>query len=100
MAASTDSDCMRLMQSAQFSHGAEGVPAAGTTLTLGRIEAAFHIGLMIRWLAFNDTWLAQEGDIHTGSRAYAPNAVAQPFSLIRTISGLLPLAGEEMRNRF
>lgn len=60
IAASTDHDCMRLMGGAQFSKSRLGVPVAGTGLRLGPIEAAFHIGSMIRWLEFNDTWLAQE----------------------------------------
>ncbi|MBF0314490.1 MAG: bifunctional 2-methylcitrate dehydratase/aconitate hydratase [Oligoflexia bacterium] len=38
-------------------HGAR-VP--GTQFTLDPIEAAFNIGTMIRWLDFNDTWLASE----------------------------------------
>ncbi len=38
-------------------HGAK-VP--GTNFQLGPIEAAFNIGAMIRWLDFNDTWLAAE----------------------------------------
>ncbi|UZH04308.1 bifunctional 2-methylcitrate dehydratase/aconitate hydratase [Pantoea anthophila] len=60
IAASSDSDCMRLMRGAQFSRHSEGVPVAGTALRLGPVEAAFHLGSMIRWLEFNDTWLAQE----------------------------------------
>lgn len=60
IAASTDHDCMRLMGSAQFSKSSLGVPVVGTALRLGPIEAAFHLGSMVRWLEFNDTWLAQE----------------------------------------
>ncbi|WP_186102108.1 bifunctional 2-methylcitrate dehydratase/aconitate hydratase [Burkholderia gladioli] len=60
IAASTDHDCTRLMAGAQFSKSSRGVPVTGTALRLGPIEAAFHIGSMIRWLEFNDTWLAQE----------------------------------------
>lgn len=60
IAASTDADCSRLMRSVQFSKNHQGVPVMGTALRLGPIEAAFQIGSMIRWLEFNDTWLAQE----------------------------------------
>ncbi|AYA06690.1 bifunctional 2-methylcitrate dehydratase/aconitate hydratase [Rahnella aquatilis] len=60
IAASADHDCLKLMGSAQFSKSQAGVPVVGTGLRLGPIEAAFHIGSMIRWLEFNDTWLAQE----------------------------------------
>ena len=38
-------------------HGAK-VP--GTTYQLDPVQAAFNIGAMIRWLDFNDTWLAAE----------------------------------------
>lgn len=38
-------------------HGAK-VP--GTQFQLDPIQAAFNIGTMIRWLDFNDTWLAAE----------------------------------------
>src|SRR5580765_1043971 len=38
-------------------HGAR-VP--GTSFQLDPVQAAFNIGAMIRWLDFNDTWLAAE----------------------------------------
>ncbi|AUA59500.1 2-methylcitrate dehydratase [Achromobacter spanius] len=38
-------------------HGAK-VP--GTSFQLDPVQAAFNIGTMIRWLDFNDTWLAAE----------------------------------------
>lgn len=38
----------------------EGIPIPGTRYIADPITAAFNIGLMIRWLDFNDTWLAQE----------------------------------------
>ncbi|MBI5448387.1 MAG: bifunctional 2-methylcitrate dehydratase/aconitate hydratase [Gammaproteobacteria bacterium] len=38
----------------------EGVPVPGTSYRLDPILAAFNIGTMIRWLDFNDTWLAKE----------------------------------------
>lgn len=38
-------------------HGAK-VP--GTSFELDPVQAAFNIGAMIRWLDFNDTWLAAE----------------------------------------
>lgn len=37
-----------------------GVPVPGTDYMLDPVEAAFNIGVMIRWLDFNDTWLAAE----------------------------------------
>jgi 2-methylcitrate dehydratase len=37
-----------------------GAKVPGTSFTLDPIRAAFNIGTMIRWLDFNDTWLAAE----------------------------------------
>ena len=37
-----------------------GVPIPGLNHTLEPVQAAFNIGAMIRWLDFNDTWLAAE----------------------------------------
>jgi 2-methylcitrate dehydratase len=37
-----------------------GAKVPGTSFQLDPILAAFNIGAMIRWLDFNDTWLAAE----------------------------------------
>ena len=37
-----------------------GVPIPGTAYCLDPVQAAFNMGTMIRWLDFNDTWLAAE----------------------------------------
>jgi len=37
-----------------------GVRVPGTRFELDPVQAAFNIGTMIRWLDFNDTWLAAE----------------------------------------
>jgi 2-methylcitrate dehydratase len=37
-----------------------GVKVPGTKYQLDPVQAAFNIGAMIRWLDFNDTWLAAE----------------------------------------
>jgi 2-methylcitrate dehydratase len=37
-----------------------GVPVFGTKYKLDPVTAAFNIGCMIRWLDYNDTWLAAE----------------------------------------
>jgi 2-methylcitrate dehydratase len=39
---------------------ANGAKVPGTTYQLDPVQAAFNIGTMIRWLDFNDTWLAAE----------------------------------------
>jgi 2-methylcitrate dehydratase len=39
---------------------ANGVKVPGTNYELDPVQGAFNIGAMIRWLDFNDTWLAAE----------------------------------------
>src|SRR6202035_3163974 len=39
---------------------AGGARVPGTSYELDPVQAAFNIGAMIRWLDFNDTWLAAE----------------------------------------
>src|SRR3954471_12513123 len=39
---------------------AGGAKVPGTNYQLDPVQAAFNIGTMIRWLDFNDTWLAAE----------------------------------------
>jgi 2-methylcitrate dehydratase len=44
-------------------HGTQvpnGARVPGTNFVLDPVQAAFNIGAMIRWLDFNDTWLAAE----------------------------------------
>jgi 2-methylcitrate dehydratase len=63
-------------------HGAK-VP--GTSFVLDPVQAAFNIGTMIRWLDFNDTWLAAEwghpsdnlGGILATADWLSRNAIAQ-----------------------
>src|SRR5688500_18139662 len=38
----------------------DGAKIPGTRFQLDPVQAAFNIGTMIRWLDFNDTWLAAE----------------------------------------
>jgi 2-methylcitrate dehydratase len=38
----------------------EGARVPGTQFQLDPVQAAFNLGAMIRWLDFNDTWLAAE----------------------------------------
>jgi 2-methylcitrate dehydratase len=40
---------------------AGGARVPGTSYELDPVNAAFNIGAMIRWLDFNDTWLAPIG---------------------------------------
>jgi len=41
-----------------------GAKVPCTQFQLDPIQAAFSIGALIRWLDFNDTWLAAEWGIH------------------------------------
>ena len=41
-----------------------GVKVPGTNFELDPVQGAFNIGAMIRWLDFNDTWLAAEWGLH------------------------------------
>ena len=58
----------------------------GTPLALDPVTAAFNIGAMIRWLDFNDTWLAAEWG-HPSDNLGALLAVAQTRDL--TVRDLL-----------
>ena len=41
-----------------------GTRVPGTSYVLDPVQGAFNIGAMIRWLDYNDTWLARSGGIH------------------------------------
>jgi 2-methylcitrate dehydratase len=70
-------------------HGAK-VP--GTKFQLDPVQAAFNIGAMIRWLDFNDTWLAAEwghpsdnlGGILATADWVSRNSLHKPF-LVRDV---------------
>ncbi|MFT3998041.1 MAG: MmgE/PrpD family protein, partial [Asticcacaulis sp.] len=68
-------------------HGAK-VP--GTQFQLDPIQAAFNIGAMIRWLDFNDTWLAAEWG-HPSDNLGGILAVADWISRNNVARGKKPL---------
>ncbi|HEY0200458.1 MAG TPA: 2-methylcitrate dehydratase, partial [Burkholderiaceae bacterium] len=68
-------------------HGAK-VP--GTQLQLDPVQAAFNIGALIRWLDFNDTWLAAEWG-HPSDNLGGIMAVADWLSRTRVAAGKPPL---------
>jgi 2-methylcitrate dehydratase len=68
-------------------HGAK-VP--GTQFQLDPVQAAFNIGTMIRWLDFNDTWLAAEWG-HPSDNLGGILAVADWLSRTAVASGKPPL---------
>ncbi|MFQ5934786.1 MAG: bifunctional 2-methylcitrate dehydratase/aconitate hydratase [Acidiferrobacterales bacterium] len=56
-----------------------GVRVPGTSFVLDPVRAAFNIGTMIRWLDYNDTWLAAEWG-HPSDNLGAVLAVADYLS--------------------
>jgi 2-methylcitrate dehydratase len=73
-------------------HGAR-VP--GTSFVLDPVQAAFNIGTMIRWLDFNDTWLAAEWG-HPSDNLGGILAVADWLSRINVAAGHAPLAVKDV----
>ena len=68
----------------------EGVRVPGTSYRLDPIEAAFNIGAMVRWLDFNDTWLAAEWG-HPSDNLGGILAIADYLSLKAERKGKAPL---------
>jgi 2-methylcitrate dehydratase len=67
-----------------------GAKVPGTNYQLDPINAAFNIGAMIRWLDFNDTWLAAEWG-HPSDNLGGILAVADWLSRTRIAEGQSPL---------
>ena len=63
-----------------------GAKVPGTTYQLDPINAAFNIGAMVRWLDFNDTWLAAEWG-HPSDNLGGILAVADWISRTREAEG-------------
>ncbi|MBJ9817276.1 propionate--CoA ligase [Citrobacter koseri] len=77
-----------------------GVRVPGTQFQLDPVQAAFNIGAMIRWLDFNDTWLAAEwghpsdnlGGILATADWLSRNAVAAgkaPLTMKQVLAGMI-----------
>ncbi|MGX1753535.1 bifunctional 2-methylcitrate dehydratase/aconitate hydratase [Sphingobacterium sp. NPDC055346] len=67
-----------------------GAKVPGTPFQLDPIQAAFNIGAMVRWLDFNDTWLAAEWG-HPSDNLGGILAVADWISRNRIAAGKKPL---------
>lgn len=67
-----------------------GTPIPGTEFVLDPIKAAWDIGCMVRWLDFNDTWLAAEWG-HPSDNLGGILAVADYLSRTRHEASLAPL---------
>ncbi len=72
-----------------------GARVPGTQFQLDPIQAAFNIGAMIRWLDFNDTWLAAEWG-HPSDNLGGILAVADYISRVRISQGKAPLTMREV----
>ncbi len=67
-----------------------GAKVPGTQFQLDPVQAAFNIGCMIRWLDFNDTWLAAEWG-HPSDNLGGILAVADWLSRNAVAAGKKPL---------
>lgn len=68
----------------------EGAKVIGTGELLDPVKAAFDIGTLIRWLDYNDTWLAAEWG-HPSDNLGAILAIADYVSRYATATGNRPL---------
>jgi 2-methylcitrate dehydratase len=71
-------------------HVHNGSRVIGTNYVLDPIRAAFNIGILIRWLDFNDTWLAAEWG-HPSDNLGAILAVTDYLSRKNESEGLNPI---------
>ena len=72
-----------------------GAKVPGTQFQLDPVQAAFNIGAMIRWLDFNDTWLAAEWG-HPSDNLGGILATADWLSRNAVSSGKKPLKMQDV----
>lgn len=72
-----------------------GARVPGTSFELEPIQAAFNIGAMVRWLDFNDTWLAAEWG-HPSDNLGGLLAVADYLSRLNVREGRKPLTVRDL----
>jgi 2-methylcitrate dehydratase len=72
-----------------------GAKVPGTQYQLDPIEAAFNIGTIIRWLDYNDTWLAAEWG-HPSDNLGGILAVADYISRKNVAEGKAPLVMQDV----
>lgn len=73
----------------------QGARVPGTSYTLDPVQAAFNIGTMIRWLDFNDTWLAAEWG-HPSDNLGAILAVADYVCRTNCCEGKAPILMQDV----
>jgi len=74
-----------------------GARVPGTQFQLDPVQAAFNIGAMIRWLDFNDTWLAAEWG-HPSDNLGGILATADWLSRNAVAAGRRPLVMKDVLN--
>ncbi|MBH0229157.1 bifunctional 2-methylcitrate dehydratase/aconitate hydratase [Halobacillus yeomjeoni] len=72
-----------------------GVVVPGTQFELDPVHAAFNIGCIIRWLDYNDTWLAAEWG-HPSDNLGGILAVADYLSRKQVAEGKAPMTMDEV----
>ncbi|MFM0726647.1 bifunctional 2-methylcitrate dehydratase/aconitate hydratase [Paraburkholderia strydomiana] len=72
-----------------------GAKVPGTSFQLDPVQAAFNIGAMIRWLDFNDTWLAAEWG-HPSDNLGGILATADWLSRTAIAAGKTPLTMKDV----
>ena len=72
-----------------------GARVPGTQYELDPVQAAFNLGAMIRWLDFNDTWLAAEWG-HPSDNLGGILAVADWWSRKAILEGKQPLTVQDV----
>ncbi|MDA0226444.1 MAG: bifunctional 2-methylcitrate dehydratase/aconitate hydratase [Proteobacteria bacterium] len=72
-----------------------GARVPGTSFQLDPVQAAFNIGTMIRWLDFNDTWLAAEWG-HPSDNLGGILATADWLSRTAVAAGKAPLVMKDV----
>ncbi len=72
-----------------------GTRVPGTSYVLDPVKGTFNIGCMIRWLNYNDTWLAAEWG-HPSDNLGGILAVADYISRVRISEGKEPLKVREV----
>ncbi|WP_199611570.1 bifunctional 2-methylcitrate dehydratase/aconitate hydratase [Flocculibacter collagenilyticus] len=72
-----------------------GARVPGTQLKLDPVKAAWDIGCLVRWLDFNDTWLAAEWG-HPSDNLGAILAVSDYASQVRMAKGYPPLKMQDV----
>jgi 2-methylcitrate dehydratase len=72
-----------------------GARVPGTSHEMDPVKAAWDIGCIVRWLDFNDTWLAAEWG-HPSDNLGAILAVADYMSRVRIASGKPPVLMKEV----